>query len=294
MRRIYNNNGVYTFAPDNYCLKRNVKNMSKIFRYAAGLLSAVMMMSVLAAVSFAAGVGFENAAAVKNGREYTAEIAEGDIADYIVTVSRAGKLKLNFRSYINQINIAVLDSGENSIEPTDYDNTSGASWWVDSKSAQSAKTSKKSKIYDKIDNKQGYATVFWDTAERAYIGTITFDVSKGIYNIRVENLVNGGETGKITFSPEFPSDEPTASGSSSSGSDNSIISSMAVSVPKGTSIQLGVAVRSAENLTVTWSSSNRSVASVTSKGKVTARARGYAVITVSVNGSKARLTIKVT
>ena len=268
--------------------------MRTVYRLASELLSVIMMISVFTVSSFAAGVGFENAASVKNGREYTTEIAEGGISDYIVTVARAGKLRLNFRSYINQINVAVLDSAEYSLEPTSYDVYSGASWWVDSSAAESAKTSKKSKIYDKIDNKQGYATVFWDTEEKMFDGTLTYDVSKGIYYIRVENLVNSGENGKVTFSPEFPSADQSSSGSSSSGSDNSVISSMAVSVPKGTSLQLGVAVKSTDNLTVSWSSSNRSVATVTSKGKVTARAKGYAVITVSVNGSKAKLTIKVT
>ena len=46
--------------------------------------------------------------------------------------------------------------------------------------------------------------------------------------------------------------------------------------------------------TVKWSSSNSSVATVTSKGKVTGRKRGTATITASLNGAKVTCKVKVT
>ena len=67
-----------------------------------------------------------------------------------------------------------------------------------------------------------------------------------------------------------------------------------ISLGKGSSLRLGTVVSSYNGEKIQWSSSNSSVASVTSSGKITAKKAGSAVITAKVADSTAKILIKVT
>ena len=66
-----------------------------------------------------------------------------------------------------------------------------------------------------------------------------------------------------------------------------------LSLQAGTSSQLKATVKG-KSKRVTWSSSNFSVAAVNSKGKITAKKEGTAVITAAANGKTAKCTVTVT
>ncbi|MBR4096036.1 MAG: Ig-like domain-containing protein [Oscillospiraceae bacterium] len=87
----------------------------------------------------------------------------------------------------------------------------------------------------------------------------------------------------ITFT--YPQDK-------SESSDSAKITSFTATLKKGSTLQLGT-ILSGEG-TVKWSTSKKSVATVTSKGKITAKAKGTAVITAKTGDSSMKITIKVT
>ncbi len=262
--------------------------MKKLLKAVSAALAAAVMVSLVSISSLAAGIGFENASAVKSGKKYSVSIAEGEASYFIITVSKTGKLRLALNCGIAQANITLLDENETSVQPSDYSSSSGAAWWVDRVEKSSGKSSSGSNASASASG--GFSTLYWDHDDKAYNGTLTYELSKGVYYIRMENYKNSGEAGTVTFLPKYPSTAVP----SADLTESSAIKAMALSVPAGTSIQLGVSVSSAQGISIKWSTSDSSIVSVSSKGRITARKKGVAVITANVNGSKSKLAIQVT
>ena len=89
----------------------------------------------------------------------------------------------------------------------------------------------------------------------------------------------------------------TSSNTSKSSSDATIdtalgkMTALTVTLKKGSTLQLGATVSGKG--TVAWSTSKRSVATVSDKGKVTAKAKGSAVITAKLGSTSYAITVKV-
>ena len=136
------------------------------------------------------------------------------------------------------------------------------------------------------NNRETRISAEWSSGVGLCVGEATYKVNKGTYYIRVSRGHDGGNyaggDGSLSLKATFPSSSTT------SGK----ISSLQVTVPKGSTLKLGAVVSGSG--TVTWTSSKTSVATVSSKGTVTAKAAGTTVITAKLGSSTVKIRIKVT
>ncbi len=119
-----------------------------------------------------------------------------------------------------------------------------------------------------------------------YEGTISYKVKKGTYYIEYKELGNKKfnsdyNIASLDMKVDAPQKKVTPK-----------ISYFNLSLPVGESIQAG-AVLSGGSGTVTWKSIKPSIASVTSKGKITANKRGATTITAKCGTSTIKLKITV-
>lgn len=126
---------------------------------------------------------------------------------------------------------------------------------------------------------------YWDRSaayprDGVFSGYKTYNLTKGTYYLEVYSS-NGG---LVSFTPTYPS----------TASTEKRVSYLSATLEKGSTLQLGAVLSDGKAGTAEWSSSKSSVASVTSKGKITAKAKGTAVITAKVGSSTVKIQIKVT
>ena len=235
--------------------------MVKFRKLAAILLSAVMAVSALGVSASAA-----SAKAINSGKSYSTTLKKsGSAADYKITSSRAGimTIKLNTRMY--QTLVYVYDSNNRLIENASMEATSGETHW---------------------DNNDKYISCVWNAQTGKYAGTLKFNIKKGTYRIRFERFslqsFNDKGKGKLSFNVSLPS------------ASTPQITGISIPMNAGSTIQLATtATAKIGSGKVKWSSSNSSVASVGSKGLVTAKRKGTAVITAKYGATKASVTITV-
>ena len=158
------------------------------------------------------------------------------------------------------------------------------------------------------------STVFcrWKDYSKVITGTIPYKGLKaGIYYLRftgvsVESVdpspyysktIRGGEyTGVIKATLSFTPTSSSSSGSSSSSSSSKTtgkLEYLSVTLKKGSTLSLG-AVTTGSSDGITWSSSKKSVATVNSKGKITAKAAGNAIITAKLGSTSVKIKVVVT
>lgn len=230
--------------------------MTKIRKLTAILLSAVLLVCCFSVQASAAS----SATAITSGKKYSKNISGYQTyADYKITAQTSGKLVIDLTSEIDFLYVYLYDSKENLMDTADVKATEGELYGG----------------FSSITNL--YANKFTGK----FIGKLTYEIKKGTYYLRFENR-GFDNSGKISFTAKLPSS------SSSSGK----ISGIAVSMKVGGTTQLA-AVSSGSSGSISWSSSNSSVATVSSSGKVTAKKKGTATITAKLGSSKATITIKV-
>ena len=237
--------------------------MSKIKKLAAVLLSAVMFVCCFSVQASADSIE-DTAKSISNGKSYSTQLYNyEDHADYKINATKSGTLKIKISSAkISSTYIYVYDSDGNDVK-------------LSEKSVSSGNANYRS---------YGGCTICdWKDTVEKFVGTLSYSIKKGTYYIRFTRY-SGSGSGKITFSATFPSS------SSSSGK----ITGIAVPMKVNGTMQLAAAGASGTSGTVTWSSSDKSVASVSSNGKVTAKKKGIAVITAKLGSSSASIVINVT
>ena len=231
-----------------------MKHLKKIL---AAALAAAMAFVMLAVPAGAESIA-DTAKAIKSGKSYSAILPSNDnTADYKITVSKSGTLKLDIVSVISKSCVYVYDSDGNKVTSIKTEATSGD-------------------IY-----KAGYKSTecWWNSTIEKFKGSISYSVNKGTYYIRVSRAWNTYGSGDVTLTATFPSSDSSSTSSSPY---------LTLEVKKGSSVQLGTTISGA-----TWSTSKKSVATVSSSGKVTAKKKGSAIITAKVNGTTIKVKIKV-
>ncbi len=231
--------------------------MSKFKRFAAALLSAVMLVCALSIPVSAESI-FDTAVSISSGKKYTKEVKKDQNVDYKISVSKSGTFVLKVNSTFSYNFVTVLDSDGGRMEP------------------------------DKVEVKSGRSGYFqdhydWDSKTEMFAATLTFDVEKGTYYIRVGNEFSEAKKGKVIVTATFPTNENAAK-----------LTGIAVPLKKGETLQLSAATSASTKETITWSSSNTAVATVSKSGKVTAKKKGTAVITAQLGSNKASIVIQVT
>lgn len=178
--------------------------------------------------------------------------------DYKVNITKKGTLSLNFTAGVNYAHLYVYDSDGNTISYSDYEIISGTA-----------------------NPNSEYFSFTYNEATEKIKAKVSYTVTKGTYYIRLKNgndFVHCGN-GKVSLTATYPSASVT----------KAKISYLTLTVKKGDTINLGAALSGSGS--VSWSSSKSSVASVSSSGKVTAKAKGSAIITAKCGSSKQKIKI---
>lgn len=228
--------------------------MSKFKRFAAALLSAVMLVCALSIPVGAESI-FDTAVSISSGKKYTKEVKKDQNVDYKISVSKSGTLTLKVSVNLCWSTTDVLDEEGGKLEFEKVNVTSGTH-------------------YNDGDCQ-------WDNNTEMFAATFTYEVKKGTYYIRVHNGTY--DKGKVNVTATFPANEKKAK-----------LTGIAVPLKKGSTLQLSAATSASTKETITWSSSNTAVATVSKTGKVTAKKKGTAVITAKLGSSKASIVIQVT
>lgn len=139
---------------------------------------------------------------------------------------------------------------------------------------------------DKTYCSKGVGAYSYNSMTETYTYTQSVTLDKGTYYFIVENDAYINHWDPITYSIQTNlSDARQVSGTAGT-------ISIGIRLKKGKSIQLS-SILSGMSGKTTWKSSKKSVAKVSSKGKVTAKKRGKATITAKCNGKKAKIKVEV-
>lgn len=237
-------------------MRKLLRKIAAIITTAAIAVSAMVIPTTTASADSI----YDTATSISSGKAVSTTLIDyGDCADYKVKVTGNGLLKLNVTTELSYVRVFVYDSNGNNVKLADKETTSGEC---------------------KYDS-DGYTGCSWNSTVEKFKGTVSYQVNKGDYYIRVKRYFCDGN-GKISVTATFPS--TTA---------NAKISYLTLELTKGSSIKLG-AVVSPSGSAVTWKSSKTSVATVSSTGRVTAKAKGTTIITAKSGTSTQKIKIIVT
>lgn len=242
--------------------------MKKITRILSILIAAIITLSTLGITAFAESIE-DTAKKIESGKVYSTKLYnDGDCADYKIVASKAGDLKIDLTVNLYEFEVLVYDSNGNKISVSERNLKSGKQYRGPSGGYSETKYN-------------------WNSTLEKFSGSLIYGVKKGTYYIRVQRAytLSSRGSGKLNFTATFPS---------SSSTKTAKISYLSIEIPKGTAMQLGAVLSAKSNTTVTWSTSKSSVVSVTSKGKITAKKKGSAVITAKLGSSTMKIKIKVT
>lgn len=238
-------------------MKRLLKKLAAIVTMAAVTLT----MAVAIPTPASADSIYDTAKAISSGKSVSTILpACGDTADYKVTVSGSGTLKFSIDSHMNKLSMEVYDSNGNLLSTIANTTTSGE------------------------NSNIGYDIhcMYWNNTIEKFKGTVSYSVKSGTYYIRFyRDIYSYQGNGKLTFTATYPSGTSTAK-----------INYITINLPKGSTLSLGTDTTGSG--TVTWKSSKTSVATVSSTGKVTAKAKGSTIITAKSGSSSKKIKIVVT
>lgn len=243
----------------------------KFKKIIAVALAAVMAAAALMISASAESIA-DTAKSRKSGDSFTIKLADGTAHDYKIKLTKSGDLEIKLTSAAQQTCISVYDADGNTLS---Y-----------SKSASSATTGS--------INSSGECD--WNNTLEKFKGTVVYkDLDKGTYYIRIkrdsgwfaQDRYSG--QGKATIKFVFPGE--SADSDNSDSMSNVEISALQLTLEEDDDILLSAVTNGSG--TVKWSSSDESVATVSSKGKVRAKSVGTAVITAKCGKSTAKIQIKV-
>lgn len=233
----------------------------KIFKKLAAVLSAaVIAASACASVAVTAGADsiYDTATAISSGKSVSTIMPSyGDTADYKVTVSGSGTLNLSIESHMSKLSMEVYDSDGNLLSTIASDVTSGSC----------------------SNPGKDMHNMYWNSTIEKYKGTVSYSVKSGTYYIRFERNSSYGN-GKLTFTATYPTNTTTAK-----------LNFITINMERGDTLSLGADMTGTGE--VTWKSSKPSVASISSSGKVTAKAKGTTVISAKFGKTTKKIKIKV-
>lgn len=235
-------------------MKKLLKKLAAIVTMAAVTLT----MAVSIPTSASADSIYDTAKAISSGESVSTILpAYDDTADYKVTVSGSGTLKFSIESHMYWLSMTVYDSNGNLLSTIANTTTSGSN----------------SNIGKEEHN------MYWNDTIEKFNGTVSYSVKSGTYYIRFCRYSSSGN-GKITFTATYPSSTSTTK-----------VKYITINIPKGSTLSLGADTTGSG--AVTWKSSKSKVATVSSTGTVTAKAKGSTIITAKSGKSSKKIKIVV-
>lgn len=241
--------------------------MKKITKILSVIMAAVMLVAALCVSAGAESIE-DTAKAIDSGKKVSFTPEAGTIwgapsRDYKVILSEKGTLRLTFNTRSEKTEVEVMDSNGNRIALSDSNVTTG---WVSS---------------GKI------TSIHWNTNVEKFSGKLYYkSLKKGTYYVRIRNANSSCDVnGKLSVSFKYPqkTEEEATDGT---------ISCLSVSLKNGESLQFGAVIEGEG--TVEWSSTKKSVAAVSSDGKITAKSKGTATIEAKLGKSSVKIKVNVT
>lgn len=252
--------------------------MKKITRILAMLIAAVTAVSMLAVgvsakqlimkpYGIEVTVDSSDIKTIKSKSEYSGDSSVTLYNWYKLQVSKEGKVAVDYVTDGGNTNIFLLDNEGNSVE------------WYNSSIERGH-----------LEQADGKDHVYAISDGTKFKGSFSYSVKKGTYYFVVipgnQSLRKGG---KYTFTATFPQAGTSDAKTSLSGD----IKYLSLTMAEGDSFTLA-AVGTSSNAKVQYTSSDTSVVTVSSKGKIKAKNPGNADITVKCGKDTLVIKVKVT
>ena len=225
----------------------------KLKRILAAALAAVTFALAMAVPASADSI-FDTAKNIDSGKKVSKTLDTGKSMDYKITPTEKGTATVKVTAKTFMFYFYVYDEDGNDVL-YDYDNITMGS--------------------KDLSSKKGF---FWDNNAETFKGTFSFDVKANkTYYVQIKryNWSSQG-SGKFEASFKYPTGETEPS------------ALMTMTVKAGGTVQLG-----ANGDNASWSTSKKSVATVSKSGLVTAVKKGKAVITLKCGSKSQKIEIVV-
>lgn len=231
----------------------------------AAMMTAAMLLIPASAESIA-----NTAKSRKNGESFSIKLNDASNHDYKVKLTKSGDLKISLTAAVAYTDIYLFDSDGNQLM-----------------ASEKASSATSGSIY--VSSYHKNANCDWNSTMEKFKGTVVYkELDKGTYYIRIKkesSYTSYSGQGKTTVKFTFPGEAAEESGSTETKASPSLTATMKA----GETLPLGVADADG---TVTWTSSEKSVAEVDKNGKVTAKKAGNATVTAKTG--KTTLEIRIT
>lgn len=229
----------------------------------AAALAAVMTAAMLLIPAGAESIA-DTAKSRTSGESFSIKLSDGKDHDYKVKLTKGGDLKINLTSACYETDVYLYDTDGNKLKASE-----------NSSSATSGSLRQGS---------SGSADCYWNSTMEKFKGTVVYkDLDKGTYYIRIRRV---GSTfsgqGKATIKFTFPGETAEESEKTESAP------SLSITVKKGETLDLGTVSAGSD---VTWSSSDKAIASVDKSGTVSANKKGSAVIKAKAGSTTLSITV---
>ena len=232
----------------------------KIKRIAAALVAAVMVIMTMAMTVSAESI-FKTAKNADSGKKISTTIgydgSDGKTAAYKFTPAAKGTAKIKITAEAHEFSFYIYDEDGNEVEyKRDVSMGKNNNWHPE--------------IYE------------WNKDAETFKATFTFSVAaKKTYYIQIvrpRSYASNKGTGKYEISFSYPTETKAA--------DDTLLT---YTLKKGKTIQFGATASNAK-----WSTSDKSVATVSSKGLIKGVKKGEAVITLKGGSQTVKIKIIVT
>ncbi len=236
--------------------------MKMVKRILVLMLSAVLMLTALSAVSFADtgdALSFDTAMEIEEGKTVKGEMSEYGTRYYKISCESAGTLTVKLTSKIRATYWYLFDE----------DGAEVAFEKVNVKTGNNNSMSEKGDTTIRLVE---------NSVSQKSVAELTYKVKKGNYYVAVKNdNPFGGKD--FSFTANFKADKETE------------FSYLGITLKKGASMQLEAVDADAKD--IKWTSSKKSVATVSSKGVIKAKKKGTAIITCKSGDVTVKLKVTV-
>ena len=244
---------------------------------------ACLIIGIMAVTSFTVAAGaaldlYPDAVAIKSGKEVTGKLVNNeDSIIYKLVCSGKGELNIN---YMAKIGRGYRSGG-----------------YIENGTVISIIDTKGSTIYrDKVKIDSGYESSYgylnYDNNTGVFSGELTYNLSsKGTYYIKILRH-NADGSGEYSITATFPTSTTTTTKTTTSTTSTNT-GTFRLTLYEEDSIKLDAVFPTTSTTAVTWSTSDKTVARVTTKGRVVAVSEGNAVITATRGTEKMKIRIRV-